>query len=740
LMDPFEATVQSLFAVAPLMTTVTSPNQTVEIAASSPLFPKAPFFITEICHFKTTNGAPTGGWPSYLSADDYIEITGLPNSDMGGITLEQWSISALLSTYTFSNGTVLGPNGTAIIAVGQLGSSSPSPSDFYYHGNGSYTSSFGSSTSTGRILKNANGDIIDAVGYGSYTFPAGANVTSADWSGNTPSGSSSSGNRLEGTYDKTATNWINSSVSPQNPNALNANVTLPSPVGLSGFEWTLTGTVVDTATTTDVGPYTSNGTYTYIATFNSGCGNFTDSVTVEVNLTTAEITAADVTCFGTSDGEATASSSGGDAPFTYEWSHGPTTATATGLSAGTYVVTVWDSNQWPSNDTIIITEPTEITASITGTPEFCSTAPGTLTVDASGGMSGYSYTWSNGDTTAMAENLTAGNYSVTITDLNNCTVILSDTVLLDPVITQIAGIVDVKCYEGNNGSASVEVTGGTMPYSYEWSDSQTDSMATDLTAGVFTVTVTDANGCIETDTVTIAEPTELVTTSNETDASCYGEDNGTAEASAIGGTPPYNYTWDTGQTGVVATGLMAGNYVVTVTDINNCQSIENVSINEPAQLDTSITITNITLTATLDDEDATYQWINCDDNSDIPGATEQSFTPVENGSYAVTVTLDGCSETSFCQMISTVGIENISSDNAILNVYPNPNDGRFIISTDKEAEYTLVNSLGQVIQVIQVKAADNFKAEVTGISTGVYYIIGVEENNTPVYKKIMVTR
>src|SRR5690606_15132934 len=128
-------------------------GDSVELTARSPLFPYGPF-ITEVAHFKTTNGAPSGGWPGYLLADDYIEITGVPNSDLAGITLEQWT-TTMVSSYTFPTGTVLGPNGTAVIAVGQMGSSTESPSDYYYHGNGSYTGSFGSTTTAGRILRDS---------------------------------------------------------------------------------------------------------------------------------------------------------------------------------------------------------------------------------------------------------------------------------------------------------------------------------------------------------------------------------------------------------------------------------------------------------------------------------------------------------------------------------------------------------------------------------------------------------
>jgi parallel beta-helix repeat protein len=185
-------------------------------------------FMTEICHYKHTVGDPIGGWPSYLLADDYIEITGVPGFDIAGYTLEQWDGSSMLSTHTFSSGTVLSPLGTAVIAVGQMGSSVESPSNYYYHGNGGYASSFGSGTGAGRILKDPFGQIIDAVAYPDYSFPVQSGVTPDDWSGTIPSASSTSGIRLIGPYTKDATNWVVSSTSyRQNPNDVNSGVEVP---------------------------------------------------------------------------------------------------------------------------------------------------------------------------------------------------------------------------------------------------------------------------------------------------------------------------------------------------------------------------------------------------------------------------------------------------------------------------------------------------------------------------------
>jgi hypothetical protein len=278
------------FDAVPDYVLVMSSTTTVPLTVNSNLFPGGGFIMTEICHFKYPPGEPVGGWPAYLLADDYIEISGVPNSDLAGHTLEQWSTTALLSTHTFAPGKVLSPNGTAIIAVGQMGSSVEVPSNYYYHGNGGYTGSFGSTGTAGRILKNPNGDIIDAVVYGTFTFPAAAGVTPADWSGNTPA-LSGSGNRLNGPYTKTSVNWAAATdVVRQDPNILNPGVVLPQSNVLTDFSWSLDGIITsENSIDTIVGPWTSNGIYQYVASYISPCGLKTDTVTIEVGVPTHDL-------------------------------------------------------------------------------------------------------------------------------------------------------------------------------------------------------------------------------------------------------------------------------------------------------------------------------------------------------------------------------------------------------------------------------------------------------------------
>lgn len=277
---PLQYTVREVFEASPRAVTITNNTDSVEITVRSPFLPSGSFYFTEICHFKTLTGAPTAGWPGYLLADDYVEITGVPGSDLGGLTMELWNASTTIYTHTFNPGTLIGPNGTCIVATGQLNGSFAVPASFFYTVPTTIISS--STTLQGYILRNA-GVIVDAVAHGAYTFPAAANVTAADWTGTTTV-LSSSGIRLEGAYTKNATNWINSNTSPQDPNSVNNNVVVPSPLGVVGFTWSLNGAVVDTNVNTYVGPWSVPGVYNYIAAFNTPCGMAYDTVRITVSF------------------------------------------------------------------------------------------------------------------------------------------------------------------------------------------------------------------------------------------------------------------------------------------------------------------------------------------------------------------------------------------------------------------------------------------------------------------------
>lgn len=271
--------VDSSFVTDPSVVTLASATDSVEICAISSFFGSGTDFkFTEIRHFDATGAGPQ---PTYLTADDYIEITGVPGSDLGGITLEVYDAGGVAIQYTFPSGTLIGPNGTALIMHGQ-GAGPSQPANFMYDGRGTYTGLWSSGTDVGYVLKDGN-TVIDAVTYDAFTFPSSSGVSSSDWSGQVTGTSGTAGIRLTGPDNNSASDWtVVSTTVTQDPQVLNSGVPLPVAQSNAGFTWTFNGSTIDTNACTKVGGYSAPGTYVYYANYINPCGTFVDSTIVIV--------------------------------------------------------------------------------------------------------------------------------------------------------------------------------------------------------------------------------------------------------------------------------------------------------------------------------------------------------------------------------------------------------------------------------------------------------------------------
>ena len=323
-------------------------------------------------------------------------------------------------------------------------------------------------------------------------------------------------------------------------------------------------------------------TYTCTVTDANGC---TTTATVTVSTAggiSASITSTtDVSCFGGSDGTATAAPGGGTGPYTYSWApSGGTAATETNLAIGTYTVTVTDANGCIGTATATISEPPQVAVSVTVTPVSCFGGnDGTATGTASGGVGSYTYSWTpSGATTPTATGLTIGGYTVTVTDANGCTATGSASITEPTQLTLATAGFDATCFGACDGQVVVIPNGGTQPYSFSWNTGCTSPSCNNICAGTYTITVTDGNGCTATDSAVVNQPPQITTTTSSTTSHC-GQPDGSADVVASGGTGTLTYSWaPSGGTGTTEPALTPGTYTVTVTDANGCSVIDTAIV------------------------------------------------------------------------------------------------------------------------------------------------------------------
>jgi len=363
----------------------------------------------------------------------------------------------------------------------------------------------------------------------------------------------------------------------------------------------------------------------------------------------------------TSIGKATVTANGGNTPYTYSWNTAPvqTNAQATGLSAGSYAVTVTDANNCTATAGAIITAPAVLVANATINSNATACTTGTATASATGGSTPYTYSWNTTpvQTSAAATGLSAGSYIVSVQDNSGCpssfTIGITAPAALSNVVTGTNGS---GC---TSGSALAAPAGGTPPYTYSWNTVpvQTNANATGLSAGSYAVTVHDAAGCDNSSgSVTIIAAPPLVANAivNSNASAC--ANSGSATGSATGGTPPYTYLWSNGNTNATATGLSAGSYIVTVTDNSSCQNSDNITINAPAALSQTSSFIQPSCGASNGSANIivsggttpyTYSW------NTVPVQITPTAANLSAGTYIVTVT-----DANTCSLSTTVVVTN----------------------------------------------------------------------------------
>ncbi len=407
------------------------------------------------------------------------------------------------------------------------------------------------------------------------------------------------------------------------------------------------------------------GNYTLNILDDGGCP-FTSSFTItepdELVFSTTDFDPETISCFGANNGSIGIEISGGTTPYTYDWTRNSTpfsnSEDLSDLAPGTYEITVTDANNCtPIIQSFSIIEPTKLDVSLASQidiicfgdamGEININTIGGRPVETSPGVFDYTYSWTgpNGFT-SNNQNLTgliAGTYNLIVTDKSNCTdtleVILTETdeISIDYTATEI------KCYGDNDASITINnISGGNSPYTTTWSNLGSGNLQTNLSAGTYIITVTDATNCEKQATIIIDEAPIFEITPTVNNVSCFGENDARIVLNLVGGIDPVTLVWDDDPTaGVERNNIGPGTYTVTITDGTPCIIAETFTITEPAELLLSANKTDalncddansgtINLIVTGGTLPLNYSWSN--------GATSEDLSNVPPGDYSVTVT------------------------------------------------------------------------------------------------------
>jgi gliding motility-associated-like protein len=464
------------------------------------------------------------------------------------------------------------------------------------------------------------------------------------------------------------------------PGAITLAWTAAIPTGISGAIAAGTNTIpAQTLLNTTNTPLTI--TYSAAATFTSNgnsCTGITANYTITVNPAftanglVSNYNGYNVSVFGGNDGTINLTVGGGSGTYSYSWV-GPggfsaPTEDLSGLTVGTYTVTITDGYCAPIVLTFTLTQPPELRAqqdpALTINVICFGNADGALGIQITQeSVSPYIYQLYNSSNTVVQSiqnstnlnpqftGLRAGTYSVVVTDANGGRKIIPDLVVTEPsdiVITPT--ITEITCYGANNASINLNVTGGTGPYQANWSNLATGFFQNNLAAGNYTITITDANGCTKPITIPIVEAPIFSINPVVTNISCFGANNGSINLNLIGGIAPVSLTWNDGSTaGAVRNNLGPGTYTVAISDGTPCYINRTFIIVEPQPLALNATIQNaldcfnassgaINLVVAGGTPPFTYAWSN--------GATTEDLNAITNGSYSVVVTDSrGCTKT-----------------------------------------------------------------------------------------------
>ncbi len=405
------------------------------------------------------------------------------------------------------------------------------------------------------------------------------------------------------------------------------------------------------------------GEYVVTVQDENGCSFTSDSITIDepgaiiIMLTINE----EILCNGDEFGEIIADVQGGVPDYTYQWFQegnntalSETTNLISNLAAGNYFLRVTDANGISRNSNVLpLTEPNALQVTLQNKVDIVCSGDdsGSININVQGGTLPYTFQWSNGATSQNLANIEAGDYFVEVFDANGCSDLLEITINPAPDALQLeATVTNVSEYLANNGSIALIITGGSNPYTINWTKDSDNTPAgnsrtlTALAADNYTVVVSDANGCNTTETYEVTQPDIVEDTIVQ--PSCQGDTNGSISVLVNQGNGSFTYLWSTGEITNTISNLGAGNYSVTITGFGDGPLTRNYTLEDPLALEVDLGPNRVLcvdqvleLDATVENETATYTWTSDNGFS----SSEPNVTLTTTGNYTVTVqTASGC--------------------------------------------------------------------------------------------------
>ncbi len=414
--------------------------------------------------------------------------------------------------------------------------------------------------------------------------------------------------------------------------------------------------------------YTTPGTYAITATIGGACpSTYTQYVKLYGPLI-AKLDSVNISCAATCNGKAGVSMvSGGDGIYTYAWNTGSTANGISNLCAGTYTCTISNAACASSvTKTVTVVPGNGLSFTKDSTASACTANNGSASITMTSGTAPFTYKWSNGATTSNITGVGSGSYCVNIVDSKGCK---DSTCITVPstgnITTNITNVVNEPCFGDSLGAATANVVGGISPYSYAWTNGETASNATGLKNGSYTVTVTDANGCKNSSTAKITQPTAVQIKATAINTTCNGKCDGQLIAIPSGGTATYTYLWSNTNTAASQLTVCAGTYSLVVTDANGCKADSTgLVVGQPTAVQGATTTTaancglpdgGACVTANGGTGTYTYSW------NTVPAQTTTCATNMSAATYSVII-----QDANKCPDTVIAVVPNLAGDTAVI--------------------------------------------------------------------------